>query len=359
MKLIDWYIIRKFLGTFFFAISLIIVIVIIFDVSEKVDDFINSKAPFSKIMLSYYLNFVPYFVNMFSALFTFIAVIFFTSKMASNTEIIAILSSGVSFRRLLFPFIISSLAIALLSFVLYNFLIPPANKKRFEFEYQYIREHKDFKERDTHIQIQPGEFVYMETYSSETNTGFMFSLEKFNPNGDLIYKMLADVIQWDSVQNCWSINNYYVREIDGYKEKIYGGKKLDTIFNLKPYDFTREAANIEIMNFFELRKYIESEKLKGADNVEFAMVEKHKRIAYPFATVILTLIGVALSSRKVRGGIGLHLGIGIGISFTFIMFMQITTTMATYSNLPAWIALWVPNLIFGILALYLLRRAPK
>ncbi len=359
MKIIDWYIIRKFLGTFFFAIALIIVIVIIFDVSEKIDDFLRTDAPLSKILVNYYLNFVPYFVNMFSALFTFIAVIFFTSKMASNTEIIAILSSGVSFRRLLFPYIVSALVLALLSFVLYNFLIPPANKNRFEFESQYIRVSSEYRERDTHIQIQPGEYVYMETYTNVTNTGYMFSLERFNEEGDLVYKMLANTIQWDSIQNCWTISNYYVREIDGYKERLYGGVKLDTLFNLRPFDFTKEAENIEIMNFFELQKYIKAKKLKGADNIEFAYVEKHKRIAFPFATVILTIIGVALSSRKVRGGIGLHLGIGIGISFTFIMFMQITTTFATYSSLPAWIALWIPNVLFGILGIYLLKKAPK
>jgi lipopolysaccharide export system permease protein len=357
-KKIDTYIIKKFLGTFFYAIALIIIIVIIFDISEKIDDFIEKDAPLYDIIFKYYLNFVPYFANLFSPLFTFIAVIFFTSKLASNTEIVAILSSGISFRRLLRPYIISAVFLALFSFVLSNFIIPPANKKRIEFEMMYIKNAIRSKDMNMHMQISPGTYVYSEMYNNETNIAYHFSLEKINEKG-LYYKLTSDQAKWDSIKGSWKIQNYFIRTIDGYKEKIKIGKEIDTIINLKPSDFVENLHNIETMNWSQLNNYISEEKLKGSDNLSYYLVEKHKRIAFPFATVVLTLIGVSLSSRKVRGGIGLHLGIGITLSFIFILFMQITTTFATNGNWPAVIAVWIPNLVFGALGIYLLRIAPK
>jgi len=358
-KKLDSYIIKKFLGTFFYAIALIIVIVIIFDISEKIDDFIEKHAPLSQIIFVYYLNFVPYFVNLFSPLFTFIAVIYFTSRMASNTEIIAILSSGISFRRMLRPYIISAVFLGLLSFTLSNFIIPHANRKRMEFEMAYLRNKRHSDAMNIHMQINPGTYIYAEHYdAAPSNMAYHFSMEKFNDKG-LYYKLMSDGAKWDSTKGSWTIENYYIHKIDGLKESIKSGKKLDTIINLKPFDFLENTQDIETMDFSELNTYIKKEKLKGTENLLNYQLEKHKRIAFPFATIVLTLIGVSLSSRKMRGGIGFHLGTGISLSFAFILFMQISTTFTTNGNLPAYIAVWIPNVIFGALSWYLLRIAPK
>jgi len=359
MKKIDIYIIKKFLGSFALIISLLVIIVIIFDFSEQIDDFVEKDPPLNEILLVYYLNFVPYFLNMFSALLTFIAVIFFTSKMASHTEFVAMLSSGISFRRILYPYILSSMLIALFSVVLSTFIIPPANKKRLEFTYKYLKSSSHFKERDIHLQISPGVFAYCEIFNDMTNVGLHFTLEKIE-NEKLVSKTTANLIKWDSTGRKWTLENYWTRTIDGNKETIIQGTKLDTVLNIYPNDFYQTIDEVETMNYFELNKFIEKERLKGSNNIDFYLLEKHRRVAYPFATLVLTLIGVSISCRKVRGGIGLHLGAGITLSFTYIMFMQVTTTMSTYGGiLPISVAVWIPNVIFGIIALYLLKMAPK
>jgi lipopolysaccharide export system permease protein len=358
LKKLDLYIIRKFLGTFFFAVTLIIFIVIIFDLSERIDRFITLQAPLRDIIFVYYLNFIPYFVNLFSPLFTFIAVIFFTSRMAFNTEIIAILSSGVSFRRLLRPFIISAVLLSIFSIYLSNFLIPPANKNRLEFEYVYVKAPPRFGDRNIHMQVRPGEFVYLEQFNDFSQIGHRFTLEKI-VDGQLVYKMMANIIRWDSIQQLWRIENYNERTIDGFNEQLNFGRNRDTVLHFTPADFVQNLKDMETMNFGELRAFIANERLKGSENVKFYEVEFHRRIAFPFATLVLTFIGVALSSRKVRGGIGLHLGVGLALSFGFILFMQVTTTFATKGNLHPMLSVWIPNILFGILGLYLLRIAPK
>lgn len=358
MKKLDWYIIRKFLGTFFYAITLIVMIAVIFDISEKIDDFIDKEAPLKAIVFDYYFNFIPYFGNLFSPLFIFISVIFFTSKMAANTEIVAILSSGVSFRRLLMPYFAAAAFLALISFTLNNFVIPKANQKRLAFENRYILNTYVNTEMNIHRQIKPGEFIYLESFNALNKTGYRFSLEKIQ-DGKMTYKMIADLIRWDSTGNKWVIENYYARTINGVKESIRTGAKLDTLFDFRPQEFSTRINNIETMNFWQLNKFIEKEKLKGADTIEYLLIEKYNRIALPFATFILTLIGVAISSRKVRGGIGLHIGIGIVISFSYILFMQVSNTFAIYGGVPPIIAVWIPDMIFGTLAVYLLKKAPK
>jgi lipopolysaccharide export system permease protein len=358
LKIIDWYIIKKFLGTFLYAITLIILIVIIFDLSEKIDDFIEKSAPIYDILFVYYLNFIPYFVNLFSPLFTFIAVIFFTSRMAFNTEIIAILSAGVSFRRLLLPYFLSAIIIAILSVYLSNVLIPQANRKRLDFENTYVKTQRQFRDRDIHMQIRPGEFIYLESFNDRMNIGYKFSLERIT-DGELTYKIIADRAEWVDSIKTWSIRNYYVRSINGYEETLTSGNRMDTVLNFSPVDFIQNLKDVETMNFRELQEFIDNERLKGSENIRFFLVEKHRRIAFPFATLVLTLIGVSLSSRKVRGGIGIHLGVGITLSFSFILFMQISTTFATNGNLPASVAVWIPNIFFAILGVYLFKTAPK
>lgn len=358
MKKIDFYIIRKFLSTFFLSISLIIVIVIIFDISENVGDMIQSEAPLTAIIFDYYLNFIPYFVNLFSPLFTFIAVIYFTAKLASQTEIVAMLGSGISFNRLLRPYMITALFLTILSFYLANFLIPHTNRSLLNFKNTYIKNKYHNTNRNIHMQISPGTFIYVENYNVDVNMGTRFSMERFN-NGILYYKMTAGNIVWDSTVSKWRINNYTVRLINGLEEKLYHGVKMDTTLNLTPADFYRKEDNLEIMNFSQLRRFIEDETLKGSENIRFYEVEKHKRIAFPFSTFVLTIIAVSVSSRKVRGGIGLHIAFGMAVTFSYILFMRITETFATYGSLPPVVAVWIPNILFGLLGWYLLRKAPK
>lgn len=358
MKKLDWYIIRKFLGTFFYAITLIVMIAVVFDISEKIDDFIEKQAPLKEIVFGYYMNFIPYFANLFSPLFIFISVIFFTSRMASQTEIVAILSSGVSFWRFLMPYMLSATLLASLSFYLNNFVIPKANEKRIAFENVYVRNPYVNTELNIHRQIRPGVFIYLESFNAMNLTGYRFSLEKIT-DGKMSYKLIADVIRWDSVSGKWTLENYFARKINGFNESLQAGPKLDTLFDFRAEEFSTRINNIETMNLFELNEFIEKEKLKGSDAIEYYYIEKYNRIVLPFATFILTLIGVAISSRKVRGGIGLHIGLGILISFTYILFMQVANTFAIYGGIPPYIAVWIPDLIYGALAVVLLRNAPK
>ena len=355
MKKIDWYIIKKFLGTFFFTMILIILIVIIFDVSEKIDDFIKNQAPLKEIIFSYYLTFIPYFTNMFSSLFTFIAVVFFTSKIAANTEIIAILSSGISFRRLLRPYMIAATFLAVLSFYLANFLIPQTNQIRYAFEDKYIFSKKTNNSRNIHIQNSPGTILYVESFSNDENRGRNFTMEKIS-DYELTYKLKARDITYDSLTNQWEVHHYMIRKNE--KDFEYGDT-LTLDLNVLPSDFSSRIKRMDVMNYFELDKFIESEKIKGSKNIKFYEVERHKRVSFPFATLILTIIGASLSSRKTRGGIGLHLAFGILISFTYIIFMQVSTVFATFGTLSPFVAVWIPNFFFALLAILLVRMAPK
>jgi len=358
MKKIDIYIIKKFLGTFFFAISLLIIIVIIFDVSENIDEFIEKEAPLRAVVFDYYLNFIPYFINLFSYLFTFISVIYFTSKMASNTEIIAILSSGISYGRMLRPYFIAALILALMSFYLSNFLIPHTNKKRRVFKNLYIEGLAKKMDRNIHFQNSPGTFIYVESYNIENQTGYKFSMEKFRDD-KMYFKLNADRIIWHEDGEYWSIQNYYLREIDGMNETLSTGRNKDATLNVLHEDMYIKFEGFEEMNYSELRSFIAKEKLKGSEEVVFYEMEKYSRMSAPFATLVLTLIGVSLSSRKIRGGIGMHLGLGILITFTFILFTRISNVFATFGDLSPIFAAWIPNIIFGILGLFLVWKAPK
>lgn len=359
LKIIDIYIIRKFLGTFFLAIILILTIAVVFDFSEKIDDFIENEASVKKIIFEYYLNFIPYFAVLFSSLFTFISVIYFTSRMAYNTEIIAILNSGMSFRRLLKPYLISAVVIALFSFLLNDLVIPDANKVKLAFEEQYIHNRPvKFKTKNFHRQVEPGVYVYLENYSTISKVGYNFSIEKFE-DGELVSKLLADQIRWDTSKNKWSLRRYYMRDIDGLTETISTGRIKDTTINIKPEDFARRINVVETMSLGELDEFIKQQTMQGETNVKAFQIERHKRIAFPFSTFILTFIGVAVSSRKVRGGIGFQIATGVVISFSYILFMQFSTQFSIGGLLPVALAAWLPNIIFLGVALYLFRMAPK
>ncbi len=358
LKKIDIYIIRKFLGTYFYSILLLTVIIIIFDISEKIDDFIEKDAPLSAIIFQYYFNFIPYFVNMFSGLFTFIAVVYFTSRMASNTEIVAILNAGISFWRMLVPYLISGIFLTLLSFALMNYVIPFTNRDLRAFEKQYIKNPFNRPQMNMHIILEPGTYLYVENFNNIGKVGYKFTLEKFDSTG-LKLKLKADMITWDSIQNSWKMSNYMLRKLEPKGEIIYQGRETDTVMQFIPADFMVDIEDAKLLTYNQLNKFIEREKMRGSTLSGQFDLEKYKRLTFPFANLVLTFIGVALSSRKVRGGIGMHLGMGIGIAFTFILLLQITSVFAVFGNLPAWIALWIPNIIYSIVAIILLRLAPK
>ena len=359
LKIIDLYIIRKFLGTFIFSILIILSIAVVFDLSEKLDDFIESSAPVKEVVFDYYLNFIPYFAVLFSYLFTFISVIFFTSKMAYNTEIIAILSSGISMKRLLVPYIISATIIAMFSFFLSNYVIPDANRIKLDFEEKYVHKQPvSYNRTNIHRQIDPGVFIYMQSYSTSRFEGSDFSLEKFK-DGQLVYKLMGSKIQYDTAINKWKINNYYVREIDGMIEKITEGKSFDTTLNMLPGDFSRRLNVVESMSLNDLKEFINLSKMQGETNLISYQIERYKRTAFPFSTFILTLIGVAVSSRKVRGGIGVQLGTGLIISFGYILFMQFSSQFSIGGSLPPGFAVWLPNMIFAIIGVVMFRYVPR
>jgi lipopolysaccharide export system permease protein len=358
-RILDRYIIKKFLGTFFLIMILIIVITIVFDISEHIDDFIEKKAPFKEVALDYYLNFIPYFVTLFSSLFTFVTVIFFTSKMAYQSEIIAILSSGVSFRRLMYPYFLGACFLALFSFVMNDVIIPPANENRLRFEDKYLKRPVDYKHNNVHMQIEPGLFVYFERFNNSSERAYRFSLERYDDDR-MISKLIAEDAVWDKTKEKWTVREYYVRDIDSLgNETVNRGTSIDTTLNLHPSEFKRRDSFIETMSISDLREFIDGLRMQGADNINFFVIELNKRIAFPFSTFILTLIGVSLSTRKVRGGIGVHVAVGLALSFLYILFMQFSSEFATKGNLSPMLAAWIPNIIFGIVGMALYRMAPK
>ena len=358
-KKLDVYIVKKFITTFFIALLLIIGIVIIFDISEKIDDFVSKEAPLKAVIFDYYVNFVPYFMNMFSPLFVFITVIFFTSKMAADSEIIAILSCGVSFHRMMRPYIFSAAVIALFSLWLNLFIIPDANKTRLDFETQYIKNRYKSVGRNVHYQLAPGEFVYAESFSKWNNTAYKFTLEKIEDN-KLVSKLSAETAVYDTTNNSWTLKKYFIREYnEDLTDRIRSGRQLDTVIDLSVKDFYMTEKTVETLDYKELNELIATQQLRGDANVKFALIEKNTRFALPFSAFILTIMGVALSSKKRRGGIGWNIGIGIALAFTYILFLRFSQMFVHAGALPPFIALWIPNIVFAIIAAFLYRIAPK
>jgi len=359
LLILDWYIIRKFLGTFFFTIALIVAIAVIFDLSEKIDDFLENNAPAKKIIFDYYFNFIPYFAVLFSPLFTFITVIYFTSRMAYNTEIIAILSSGVSFNRLLVPYFVSAFALTMFAFTLNNYVIPHANRRKLAFEETYYHNSpRVVRERNIHKQIEPGIYIYLETFNTVSNNGRKFSMEKFE-EGKLVSKLFSEEIRWDTLKNKWQLRNYYIRDFKNESQTVRQGREADTTINLSPEEFRRRDNAVEAMNLGELNQFIKEQKLQGASDIDLYLIEKHRRFSFPFSAFILTLIGVSVSSKKAKGGIGMQLGIGLLISFSYIVFMQFSSQFAIGGAFSPFIAVWIPNVLFAFVAAFIYRLAPK
>lgn len=357
-SIVDWYIIRKYLTTFVFTMGIFTVVAVVFDVSERLDDFMKHKAPFSKIVFEYYAGFVPFYLNMLSPLINFIAVIFFTAKMADQTEIVPILSGGMSFNRFIRPYMVAATVIFALNFAFSVYIIPRTNKLKVGFERIYIKPVENNTKSSTHMQIDSNSYVYIDNFDNNRKVGYNFVLEKFQ-GGEMAEKLMADRIVWDSVKNNWRIENYTVRIVDSLKEEMRKGTSMDTLLDMTPRDFEVYDNIFTAMNMRELNERIEKEQIRGTGMMTDLLLEKYKRFVTPLAAYVLTLMGVALSSKKVRGGIGLSLGIGIGLSFTYIVFIQFATMFSLKGGLPPLIAVFIPNIVFGTLAFYLLRKAPK
>ena len=356
---LDVYIVKKFIITFFVALLLIIGIVIIFDISEKIDDFVSKEAPLRAIIFDYYVNFVPYFMNIFSPLFVFITVIFFTSKMAADSEIVAILSCGISFHRMMVPYIFSATLIAILSLCLNLFIIPDANKTRIDFENKYVKSRYKSVGRNVHYQIAPGEFVYAESFSSWNNTAYRFTLEKIEDN-QLVSKISAESAAYDTLKGSWKLKKYFIREYNNdLTDRTRSGRQMDTVIALSPKDFYLTEKTVETLDYKELNELIDLQKMRGDANIKYALIEKNTRFALPFSAFILTIMGVALSSKKRRGGIGWNIGLGIGLAFTYILFLRFSQMFVHTGALPPAIALWLPNMVFTMIAVFLYRIAPK
>jgi len=358
VKIIDKYITKKFLGTYIFAIILIISIAIIFDFNQKVDKFLDKEAPIKAIIFDYYMNFAPYFANLFSPLFVFIAVIFFTSKLADKSEIIAMLSSGISFNRLMRPYMFCAGLIAIATFLLNSFVIPPANETRIEFQNKYYKDKSVTSASNIQLEVEPGIIAHFDRYDSDDKTGYRFSLERFDGK-ELQSRLIAQSIVWDSLYN-WKVRNYIIRDFVGMKEVVTSGQELDTIIKIIPSDFMISVNDCEQMTTPELKRHIDRQKQRGlSKNIQLFEIEFHKRFSMAFAAFILTVIGASISSRKVKGGMGLNIGLGLLLSFSYILFMQVSSSFAIKGLMSPFAAVWIPNILYIFIAAILYIKAPR
>lgn len=360
MKRLDRYILFKFMGTFFLAVSMLMIIIIVFDLSENIDAFLKHNAPWQRVAVDHYLTSIPYFVNQFIHLFVFISVIFFTSKMANHSEVVAVLSNGVSFWRFLYPYLLGAFLLTLMSLYLGNFLIPDMNEIRRKFKDEYIEHLTKSAGRNVHIQTDKDEFVYVEYYNVSHNIGYCFTVERYKDN-ELVYKLVSDAILHDTIgPHNWWLDYASERAIDGDREYLINHRRYDTIIDkLSPSDFYNMKEDFEEMNFFELHDHIQVMRQRGTEGIRRYEVEMHQRMAQPAAILILTLIGAALSSRKIKGGMGMHLGFGITIAFTYVLLGQIGKAFGVNGVMSPALAAWIPNAIYAVLAVVLLARAPK
>lgn len=357
LKRYDTYIIKKFLGAFFLSIVLIISIAVVFDISEKFDDFSKNDAPLQAIVFNYYLNFIPYYANLFSPLFVFIAIIFFTSKLANNSEIIATFASGISFYRVTRPYMISAAIIALMTFMLSGYVIPPANKERIDFQEVYIKKKKKDNTTKIQMEVSPNQILYIDYFDKEESKGHRVSMDIYE-NKTIISRITASNIIWDSC-DAWHYVNFTKRDFNGLYESITRGDTMNVKIDVIPDDFFVFPDMQEQMNNPELKAYINRQQARGLGNIKNFELEYERRFAFPFAAFILTIIGLSLSSKKVKGGMGLNLALGLGLSILYILFYSVSSTFTVNGSLSPRIATWMPNILFSIIAAYLYKRAPK
>lgn len=361
LKILDWYIIKKFIGTYFYSIALIISISIVFDINENLAKFTQYHAPIKAIVFDYYMNFVPYFANLFSPLFVFIAVIFFTSKLAGNSEIISMLAAGVSFKRLMRPYMVSAAIISVMTFFLGAYIIPKGTIIRQNFESMYKNKKKITAAENVQLQVGKGVIAYIQHYDNNLKKGYGFCLDKFE-NKKLVSHLTASEIQYDTISDTkyhWKVSNWRIRQLKGLRETITSGASKDTTIMMEPTDLVFSKGQQETFTSPQLRDYITKQIDRGSGNVVQYEVEYHKRIATSFASFILATIGLSLSSRKRKGGMGMYLGIGLALSFTYIMLQTVSATFAINANTPPMLAAWIPNIVFTIVAYFCYRKAPN
>lgn len=355
LNILDRYIIRKFLGTYLFSLALILAITVMFDVNEKIDAF--QRAPLKETIFDYFLNFLPYFANQFSPLFVFISVIFFTSKLAGNSEIIAMLSSGMSFTRLLRPYMLSAALIAGLTWVMGAYIIPPANAKRIEFTNTYVKDKRVSVISNVQMKIGPEQVVFLGDFNATNNRGSRFSLDTFDGHR-LKSRLTAGIVSWHGGYT-WRLRNYTERIFGDDREAIRSGVEMDTVIVLQPNDIIISRQDQEKMTTPALRTYIKRQQERGVGNIKQFEIEYHRRYASCAAAFILTIIGMTLSSRKVKGGMGLNIGIGLVLSFAYILFMGVTQTFAINGLTSPMVAMWIPNIVFSLIAMALYIRANR
>lgn len=361
LKILDWYIIKKFIGTYFYSIALIISISIVFDINENLAKFTQYHAPLKAIVVDYYMNFVPYFANLFSPLFVFIAVIFFTSKLAGNSEVISMLAAGVSFKRLMRPYMISAAIISVMTFFLGAYVIPKGTIIRQNFETMYKNKKKNTSAENVQLQVGKGVIAYIQHYDNNLKKGYGFCLDKFEDK-KLVSHMTASEIQYDTISDSkyhWKAHNWRIRQLKGMRETITSGSVKDTTIMMEPTDLVFSKGQQETFTSPQLKDYISKQIDRGSGNVVQYEVEYHKRIATSFASFILTTIGLSLSSRKRKGGMGMYLGIGLALSFTYIMLQTVSSTFAINADTPPMLAAWIPNIIFTVVAYFCYRKAPN
>ena len=357
MKRLDWYIIKKFLGTFFFSIVLILSIAIVFDLTEKIDDFFENQVPLREIIWDYYIPFLPYYMNMFSSLFIFISVIFFTSKMAGNSEIIAIQAAGMSYHRLMVPYAISATILFVLAVVLGGWVIPRTSERMLSFTDRYVEHFTKENARNIQMEVEPGCILYIESFQHRSGIGYRCSLEK-KKKKTLVMRTTADRIYYDSLE-CWHLDNYTQRTFSGMHETLERGQRKDITMPVIPDELFITAQHAQQMTTPELRHYIQRQRERGSGNVKAFEVEWHKRWANPLGAFILTLLGVTMSSRRVRGGMGKNLGIGIVLTALYILFSTVSTTFSVNNVMSPFMAAWLPNIVFLTISVPLYIRASR
>ncbi|MHA6248951.1 LptF/LptG family permease [Pontibacter sp. CAU 1760] len=358
MKLLDKYILKKFLTTYVFTVLILVAVILVIDFTEKNDDFIKTNPSVREILFDYYLNLIPFYANMLSPITVFIATVFVTAKLASHTEIVAILSSGVSFRRLLVPYLMGSTLIAATIFVLIGWVIPNANRESVAFQVKYIKSPFTYDSRNIHIKIAPETYVYMESYNNTANVGYNFALERIDGTV-LKQKLTSNSISWNKEKEKWHIDSYTMRTFNGEQESIIKGHSLDTTLNMWPKDFESTYKLEQTLTLPQLNDYIDEKVDRGADDIEIYLIEKYERFSYPFAIIILTVIGVIMSARKARGGVGFQIALGFFLAFIFIIFVIASRSLAQVGDIAPQIAAWIPTIIFSGIGFLLYRYVPR
>jgi lipopolysaccharide export system permease protein len=358
MKLLDWYIIRRFLSTFVFALGLFSLIAIFIDISEKIDDFIKHKPTLYSIIFDYYIYFLPWFFGMFGPIFVFLSCIFFNSKLAQNTEIIAMLNSGMSYGRFLRPYFIATTFLAVVFIILNTHVIPMSDKHRFVFEERWVRDRTITETQNIREQVEPGTMLQMESFNYLDSIGYNLCMEHFE-NNKIVKRIFASRLLWNKTTNKWTLENYRERTFNGNRQEIVKLASKDTVLSINPSEFVVKNEVIPTMTNPELNEYIRKETIKGSSRLGQYYVELYKRTASPFSFFVLTLLAVGVSSRKSRGGTGMHLGIGIFVTFAFLLSMQVFNTFGITGVMHPAVAVWISNVLFLFVGIWVAYKSPK